>query len=169
MIKHGAKAPVPLVPYGTIWEQKCQNATPTNCSQTFSGLNFLLNVPHKNTFWILNFCKWKFNNFFCSMGPNGSKNFIALRLSHTSHPKVFKLVLNSPSHGPNKITLSNFEILNFLSLMFFFEDFKFTIVPYAGLYMGPNNLCCVALHFLLFFSVSHVTFYKNFTSSRHFL
>ncbi len=38
-----------------------------------------------------------------------------------------------------------------------------------GLYMGPNNLCCVTLHFLLFFSVSHVTFYKNFTSSGHFL
>ncbi len=37
------------------------------------------------------------------------------------------------------------------------------------LYMGPNNLCCVTPHFLLFFffSVSHVTFYKNFTSSRH--
>ena len=35
--------------------------------------------------------------------------------------------------------------------------------------MGPNNFCCVARHFLLFFSVSHVSFYKNFTSSRHFL
>ena len=38
----------------------------------------------------------------------------------------------------------------------------------VGLYMGPNHLCCVAPHLLLFFSVSHVTFYK-FTSSRHFL
>ena len=42
-----------------------------------------------------------------------------------------------------------------------------------GLYMDPNNLCCVAPHFLLFFlcpmSLSirillrHVTFYKHFT------
>ncbi len=38
-----------------------------------------------------------------------------------------------------------------------------------GLYMGPNNLSCVTRHFLLSFSVSHVTFYKNFTSSRHVL
>ncbi len=39
----------------------------------------------------------------------------------------------------------------------------------VGLYMGPNNLSCVTRHFLLSFSVSRVTFYKNFTSSRHIL
>ncbi len=48
------------------------------------------------------------------------------------------------------------------------ERFKI-IQSWLGLYMGPNNSSCVTRHFLLSFSVSHVTFYKNFTSSRHVL
>ncbi len=43
------------------------------------------------------------------------------------------------------------------------------VTPFRGLYMGPNNLFCVTPQFLLFLSVCHVTFYKNFTSSRHLL
>ncbi len=39
-----------------------------------------------------------------------------------------------------------------------------------GLYMGPNNLCCVTPHSLLFFfCLMSVNFYKNFILSRHLL
>ncbi len=53
------------------------------------------------------------------------------------------------------------------------SDVQISGCNYIWLYMGPNSLCCVALQFLLFFSVSkslfirillrHVTFYKHFT------
>ncbi len=43
-------------------------------------------------------------------------------------------------------------------------------ISYLGLNMGPNNLCCITHRFfLLLFSVFHVIFYKNFTSSCHCL
>ncbi len=36
-------------------------------------------------------------------------------------------------------------------------------------YFNEFVKCCITHRFLLLFSVSHVIFYKNFTSSRHFL
>ncbi len=44
------------------------------------------------------------------MGPNASENFKTLLLQIAV--KVFKLVLNSPPNGPQKITLGIFEILS---------------------------------------------------------
>ncbi len=38
-----------------------------------------------------------------------------------------------------------------------------------GLYMGPNNLCCVALHFLLFFSVPCHFFYELYLVTSFFI
>ena len=51
--------------------------------------------------------------------------------SYKLQPKVFKLVLQFPPNGTHKTTLEIFEILSFPFLMIFFENSKFTIVPYG--------------------------------------
>ncbi len=57
---------------------------------------------------------------------------ISKRYSYKLQRKVFKLFLNFLPIGPHKITFGIFEILSFRFLTnFFFENFKFTIVPYG--------------------------------------
>ncbi len=60
------------------------------------------------------------------MGAKISKQYP----SYKSKPKVFKLPLNFLFNGPHKNTFGIFEISSFRFLtIFFFENFKFTIVP----------------------------------------
>ena len=61
------------------------------------------------------------------MGVKISKRYS----SYKSQPKVFKLVLNFPSSGPNKTTFVIFKILSFRFLTIYFRKFQFTIVAYG--------------------------------------
>ena len=63
------------------------------------------------------------------MGVKISKRYS----SHISHPKVFELLLNFPSNGPHKTTFGIFENVSFpfLTIFFFSDNFKFTIVAYG--------------------------------------
>ncbi len=61
------------------------------------------------------------------MGVKISKRYF----SYTLRPKGFKFALKCLPSGPHKTTLGIFENLNFRFYDFFFENFKFSIVPYG--------------------------------------
>ncbi len=60
-------------------------------------------------------------------GRENSKHYSSYKLQ----PKVFKRFLNFLPNGPHKTTFGIFEILSAIFNDFFFEKFKFTIVPYG--------------------------------------
>ncbi len=61
------------------------------------------------------------------MGPNGAEN-----LHRQIAAKRFQTCPEFSSNGPHKTVLGIFEFFNFGLLMhFFFENFKFTFVPYG--------------------------------------
>ncbi len=64
------------------------------------------------------------------MGPNGSENFKTLLLLQIA-AKSFETCPEVSSQWSSQITFGIFEILSFRFLMIFFENFKFTIVPYG--------------------------------------
>ena len=65
------------------------------------------------------------------MGSYASENFKTLLLLKISQ-KFWNVFMNFSPNGRHKIMLRIFEILNFRFLTnFFFENFKFTIVPYG--------------------------------------
>ncbi len=61
------------------------------------------------------------------MGMKISKRYS----SYKSQPKAFKLFLNFLPNAPHKSTFGIFENSSLRFLMIFFENFKFTIVPYG--------------------------------------
>ena len=88
---------------------------------------------------------------FVNMGPNGRFSLawdpMGVKISkcyssNKSQSKAFTLVLNFPPNGPHKTMFGSFEILSFFNF-FFFENFKFTIVPYGQIknfnYLGNER------------------------------
>ncbi len=69
---------------------------------------------------------------FVNMVPHGSENFKTLLLPHITS-KSFLTSPNFPSNGPHKTTFGIFENVSFpfLTIFFFSDNFKFTIVAYG--------------------------------------
>ncbi len=68
------------------------------------------------------------------MRANISKAYTTYKLQ----PKVLKLVLNFPPNGPPNTMFGSFDILSFRFLaIFFFKNFKFTIVAYGKIKKPP--------------------------------
>ena len=108
----------------TVWEQKCQNATPpTNRSYEFWNFswNFLpmvLTKLHLGIFEILKIV-FSFSLTWDPIGVKISKNYS----SYKSQLRVFKLLLKFLTNGPHKITFGDFW--NFKNWNFEVEKLKF--------------------------------------------